>query len=157
MTIDQVGRRTSVHPLLGGRAEDVALLGGSVSVTYGDLSARVDVRCAELGPTRRSVFLEAGNDVESVVTYLAALAGGHPVLVAAPGDTDRHAEIVDRYQPDVVQALGAPMREVRAGTRHDLHPDLAVLLSTSGSTGSPKLVRLSLANVVANARSIGSY
>ena len=126
-------------------------------MTYGNLSARVDARRAELGPTRRLVFLEAGNDVESVVTYLAALAGGHPVLVAAPGDTDRHAELVDRYQPDVVHASGAPLREVRAGTRHDLHPDLAVLLSTSGSTGSPKLVRLSLANVVANASSIASY
>ncbi len=32
-----------------------------------------------------------------------------------------------------------------------------MLLSTSGSTGSPKLVRLSRANVVANARSIAAY
>ncbi len=56
-----------------------------------------------------------------------------------------------RYRPDVVQVAGGDPRELRAGTAHDLHPDLAVLLSTSGSTGSPKLVRLSLANVVANA------
>ncbi|HET9998359.1 MAG TPA: AMP-binding protein [Nocardioides sp.] len=157
MTIDQVGRRTLTHPLLGGRSGDVALHCGSVSMTYGDLSTRVDARAAELGTTRRLVLLEAGNDVESVVTYLAALAGGHPVLVAAPGDTDRHADLVDRYRPDVVQVAGVPLRELRIGTRHDLHPDLAVLLSTSGSTGSPKLVRLSLANVVANARSIASY
>jgi len=157
MSIDQVGRRTSVHPLLGGRPSDVALVCGSASVTYGDLSARVEERAAELGPTRRLVLLEAGNDLESVVTYLAVLAGGHPVLVAAPGDTDRHADLVDRYRPDVIQASGAPLREVRPGTDHNLHPDLAVLLSTSGSTGSPKLVRLSLANVVANARSIASY
>src|SRR4029077_7035901 len=102
MTIDQVGRRTSVQPLLGGRPGDIALFCGSVSVTYGNLSARVDARRAELGATRRLVFLEAGNDVESVVTNLSALAGGHRVLVAAPGDTDRHAELVDRYQPDVV-------------------------------------------------------
>ena len=157
MTIDQVGRRTLTHPLLGGRSGDVALHCGSVSMTYGDLSTRVDARAAELGTTRRLVLLEAGNDVESVVTYLAALAGGHPVLVAAPGDTDRHADLVDRYRPDVVQVAGVPLRELRIGTRHDLNPDLAVLLSTSGSTGSPKLVRLSLANVVANARSIASY
>ena len=158
MTIDQVGPRTAVHhPLLGGRPGDDALLCGPVAVTYGDLAARVEARAAELGPTRRLVLLEAGNDVESVVTYLAALAGGHPVLVTAPDDTDRHADLVDRYRPDVVQASGAPPREVRAGTRHHLHPDLAVLLSTSGSTGSPKLVRLSLANVVANASSIATY
>lgn len=34
------------------------------------------------------------------------------------------------------------------------HPELAVLLATSGSTGNPKLVRLSRAAVLANARSI---
>ena len=38
-----------------------------------------------------------------------------------------------------------------------LHPDLALLLTTSGSTGSPKLVRLTLGNLVANAVSIVEY
>ena len=157
MTVQQVGRRTTTHPLLGGRPDDVALLAGTGPVTYADLAARVEARAAELGATRRVVLLEAANDVESVVTYLAALAGGHPVLLAAPGDTERHADLVDRYRPDVVQASGRPTVEVRPGTGHDLHPDLAVLLSTSGSTGSPKLVRLSLANVLANAGSISAY
>jgi hypothetical protein len=35
-----------------------------------------------------------------------------------------------------------------------VHPELAILLSTSGSTGSPKLVRLSARNLQANADSI---
>jgi len=38
-----------------------------------------------------------------------------------------------------------------------VHPDLALLLSTSGSTGSPKLVRLSADAVEANARAIAAY
>ena len=38
-----------------------------------------------------------------------------------------------------------------------IHPDLALLLSTSGSTGSAKLVRLTLGNLVANATSIAEY
>lgn len=38
-----------------------------------------------------------------------------------------------------------------------LHPDLAVLLSTSGSTGHGKCVRLSAANIQSNARSIADY
>src|SRR3546814_10804198 len=38
-----------------------------------------------------------------------------------------------------------------------MHPDLAVLLSTSGSTGWPKLVRLSHDNLASNATSIASY
>ncbi|WP_223164219.1 AMP-binding protein [Nocardioides mesophilus] len=47
--------------------------------------------------------------------------------------------------------------ERRPGSRHDLHPDLALLLTTSGSTGSPKLVRLSTENLAANADSIADY
>ena len=38
-----------------------------------------------------------------------------------------------------------------------MHPDLAVLLSTSGTTGTPKLVRLSRRNLVANAEAIAGY
>ncbi|MDQ3484680.1 MAG: AMP-binding protein, partial [Actinomycetota bacterium] len=66
--------------------------------------------------------------------------------------------------PDVI--AGAPasggrdseyLVERQTGSRHDLHPDLALLMSTSGSTGSPKLVRLSADNVQANAEAIASY
>jgi acyl-CoA synthetase (AMP-forming)/AMP-acid ligase II len=157
VSVDQVHRRTTDHPLLGGRPDDLALLTADAQVTYAELAERVDQRAAELGDVRRLVLLEAGNDVESVVTYLAALSGGHPVLLAAPGDVDRHADLVAAYRPDVVHRAGAVLREVRAGSAHDLHDDLALLLSTSGSTGSPKLVRLSLANVTANANSIADY
>ena len=152
-TIETVGAQS----LLRGRPGDLALVTARGAVTYAELSDRVATRRTELGPTRRLVLLEAGNDVESVVTYLASLAGGHPVLLAAPGDVERHAELVGHYRPDVVQTAAGGPEERRPGSAHDLHPDLAVLLSTSGSTGSPKLVRLSHANVVANARSIATY
>ena len=39
----------------------------------------------------------------------------------------------------------------------ELHPDLALLLTTSGSTGSPKLVRQSYKNIRANTASIVEY
>ncbi len=38
-----------------------------------------------------------------------------------------------------------------------IHDDLALLLTTSGSTGSPKLVRLSWKNIYSNATSIAQY
>ena len=40
---------------------------------------------------------------------------------------------------------------------YPLHENLALLLTTSGSTGSPKLVRLSYENLEANAKSIAQY
>jgi hypothetical protein len=46
------------------------------------------------------------------------------------------------------------VRQRRAGTRHRLHDELALLLGTSGSAGSPKLVRLSRANLASNAEAI---
>jgi acyl-CoA synthetase (AMP-forming)/AMP-acid ligase II len=61
------------------------------------------------------------------------------------------------YDPDVIARLDGVLTERRPGTKHDLHPELALLLSTSGSTGSPKLVRLSAVNLQANAQAIAEY
>jgi acyl-CoA synthetase (AMP-forming)/AMP-acid ligase II len=38
--------------------------------------------------------------------------------------------------------------------RYEVHPDLTLLISTSGSTGSPKFVRLSCRNLLSNATQI---
>jgi acyl-CoA synthetase (AMP-forming)/AMP-acid ligase II len=130
------------HWLLGGAPGDPALVEGHRVVTYDELVDRVVAECERLGATRRLVVLEAAPTVEFVVSYLAALAGEHPVLLLAAGDLERHAHLTAEYRP---------------GTATGLHPDLTLLLSTSGSTGSPKLVRLSRSNVVSNARSIADY
>ena len=145
------------HWLLGGDAGAVALVEGDRAVTYGELARLVEEQRAELGAVRRLVALEATPTVASVVAHLAALAGEHPVLLLAPGDLERHRTVLADYHPDVVVDATGSLREQRPGTSHVLHPDLALLLSTSGSTGSPKLVRLSRSNVLANARSIADY
>ncbi|MGA7147745.1 MAG: AMP-binding protein, partial [Microbacterium sp.] len=148
--------------LLRGEPGDVALIADGRCVDYAELAERVHVRRDELGATRRLVMVTAGNALEPVVTYLAALAGGHPVLLTPPGDDDatgRHRlGLIERFDPDVIahDADGA-IEQRRRGTRHALHPDLAMLASTSGSTGSPKLVRLSTENITSNAGAIADY
>lgn len=122
-------------------------------LTYRQLGVRVAERAALLGPHRRLVQVNAANEIDSLITYLAALAGRHPVLLSAPGVAD---PLISQYDPDVVHGNGE-LVERRAGSAHVLHPELAVLLSTSGSTGSPKLVRLSAANLTANAAAIAGY
>ncbi|RAM38976.1 AMP-binding protein [Arthrobacter globiformis] len=145
---------------LAGHGDRPAVISDNFTLTYRDLVRRVDALALRLGTQRRLVALAAANDVDSLVAYLAALVGGHP-LILLPEDKPAALEsLVAAYDPDVVlrSANGETVfEERRPGTRHELHPDLALLLSTSGSTGSPKLVRLSSANLQANAESIAEY
>jgi acyl-coenzyme A synthetase/AMP-(fatty) acid ligase len=145
---------------LAGHGDRPAILTDNFTLTYRELADRVDALALRLGTQRRLVALAAANDVDSLVAYLAALVAGHP-LILLPEDKPAALEsLVAAYDPDVVlrSANGQTLfEERRAGTRHELHPDLALLLSTSGSTGSPKLVRLSATNLQANAESIAEY
>ncbi len=132
----------------------IAVLTDATSLTYRDLAGRVADVAAELGGTRRLVLVETHNDLSTLVHYLGALAGDHVVLPMSPGHG--HSAVLRAYDPDVVIDRDG-IHERRQGSAHRLHPDLALLLSTSGSTGSPKLVRLSRCNLVANANAIAEY
>ncbi|MFC5064636.1 non-ribosomal peptide synthetase [Actinomycetospora atypica] len=130
----------------------VALVSDDESVTYRELEARADTVTRALGPRRRLVVAVMSVDVASVVGYLGALRGGHAVLLVPP-DPARLAAVRTAWDPDAVVAAGT-VTAYRTGSAHDLHPDLALLLATSGSTGSPRLVRLGAAGVDANVAAI---
>ncbi|HEX6499587.1 MAG TPA: AMP-binding protein [Micromonosporaceae bacterium] len=125
------------------------------------------------------VFARTGLTVAAVLRYLGAWSAGRPVALLDPAlDPATLAELVRRYRPAAVVGLGeggagASPGDVPHGyteRRLDVlgpawvrstpdrvpavHPDLGVLLATSGSTGSPKLVRLSRRAVHANATAI---
>jgi long-chain acyl-CoA synthetase len=112
-------------------------------------------------PERRSlVFLLMQNTTRTLAAYLALLDIGYPVLLldAAinPVLLDR---LIENYQPDAIVTPDAPVPvHAMPGTAAgNLHPDLAILLSTSGSTGSPKLARFTCDAALSNAQSIASY
>ena len=150
--------------LLRGRPDATALVVDGATINYAELSLLVRERRGQLGETRRLVMIAAANALEPIVTYLAALEGGHPVVFVSGGEDDaslaHKAAFIDRYSPDVIAHDGPhgwTLEERNPGSRHTFHPELAVLGSTSGSTGSPKLVRLSFDNVRCNAASIAQY
>lgn len=146
--------------LLRGDRESIALHTDEGDISYGELADRADAVRERLGTTRRLMLLEGANTVSAISAYLGALAGGHPVLLA-PSGADESSErareaFVDRFDPDVIAGRGG-LIERRSGTTHTLHEELALLASTSGSTGSPKLVRISGEALLSNAAAIAGY
>ena len=136
-------------------ADAPALFAGEEQISYDRLQRLVTERLDRLALTERSLVLLHGRpSSEWVVTYLALLAGGHVPLLAGTN----HAQLAASWEPDAIVGVDDELAILRSSARgrHDLHPDLALTLSTSGSTGSPKLVRLSHRNLLANAQAIVS-
>ncbi|HSO15657.1 MAG TPA: AMP-binding protein [Arthrobacter sp.] len=160
MTIEPVLAGVSFAAGLAAFGDRTAVHVEGESLSYGELADRVDAAARCLGTVRRLVALEADNSLPSLVVYLAALSSGHPLLILPTGGGRASESLVSAYDPDVLARVhgGEAVFDVRReGTRHTLHPDLALLVSTSGSTGSPKLVRLSADAVQANAAAIAEY
>ena len=134
-----------------------ALVENGAAVSYAELRERVRTRREELAlPPRSLVVLAGSSSIEFVVTYLALLEGDHVPLLAA----EHAARLADVWRADALidaTAGGVSVARGKDLPHRTLHPDLALLLSTSGSTGSPKLVRLSHRNLISNARAIGEY
>jgi acyl-coenzyme A synthetase/AMP-(fatty) acid ligase len=104
-------------------------------------------------PGRELVLVRSAPDAASAIAELAALDAGHAVVLLEAGADP--GPVIERYDPRYV--LTGDELEERDAAPALVHPDVSLLLSTSGSTGSPKLVRLTKANVLANAASIAEY
>lgn len=106
------------------------------------------------------------NTMETMQAYIAGMNSGHAVmLLAADLNEELLAQVIAQYKPKWIVGRAAYegyrfeedklVRE--AEVQVDIHPDLALLLSTSGTTGSQKFVRLSYENLRSNAESIIEY
>ena len=141
------------------------------ALTYGELAELVgEFERALRGDGKALVLCAGDRDLPTLLAYLAALRLGHTVAFLPAS-----SEILLAYQPEfVVPAPGSaaglaglgyrPAAEMAAGTtifrREDSQPpgeiyiDTALLLATSGSTGSPKTVRLSYSGLAANTAAV---
>ncbi|MDE0975296.1 MAG: AMP-binding protein [Candidatus Nanopelagicales bacterium] len=145
------------------RHTGVALVFEGENISYPELSRRVQQRSKELGALRRVVLIETANHPEPLITYLACVSGGHVALLVGATDPLHagYSEIETEYRPDTTMrrnVIGSwdltSHRQVPLG---ELNSELSVLLSTSGSTGSPKMVKLSYDNLESNAQAISQY
>ncbi len=127
--------------------------------TYAELAQFADslYGCAGQPKTGMLVAVECANRAANVAAYLGALRASCPVLLLdATLGTTLKSELCHHY--GIAWTMDARGTWHHTGGRSPAtHPKLALLLSTSGSTGSAKLVKLSLDNLDANAQSIAQY
>jgi acyl-coenzyme A synthetase/AMP-(fatty) acid ligase len=130
-------------------------------LSYRELAEGADVYARLFSRKRQLVAIEMRNDVDAIAAYLGALRSGTPAILTAEGGTAWEHPIISTFRPE--KAVLCTESGWTIETRDDaedakgLHSDLAVMLSTSGTTGSPKLVKLSHSNLHENARSIAEY
>ena len=145
-------------------------LEGRTILTYGELAELVGEFERALRHDGKALVLCAGDrDLPTLLAYLAALRLGHAVAFLPASN-----EMLSAYQPEfVVPAPGSktglddlgyrPAAELFAGTTifqresqpaGDIYPGTALLLATSGSTGSPKTVRLSCSGLADNTAAV---
>ena len=116
---------------------------------------------AQQAAPRSLVFLIGSNTPQCIAGYVGFIRRGVvPVLINHTVSQEMIDLLVDAYQPEYVFRPGdsGDYELTQLSTDSSpLYPELGLILTTSGSTGSPKFVRLTYENLFSNARSIADY
>lgn len=140
-----------------------------LSITYGEICDYVCDFKSHL-PKRALTFILAENTIGSLLGYISMLSNRIvPLILSRNTDKGLYDNLYNMYHPAYIwapkemieQLSGIVVWEswnyVLLRTTNEspiLYEDLSLLLPTSGSTGSPKLVRHNYRNIEANARNV---
>ena len=139
------------------------------SITYGDI-CDFSNKFADYLPSRSLIFILSENKIGSLLGYTSALSNRIvPLILSAKTEKGLYENLRDMYQPEY---LWMPDEIVKTFNYErvfsdygytlvrtvyqpkQMYEELSLLLPTSGSTGSPKLVRHSYRNIEANAYNV---
>ena len=137
------------------------------SITYGEICDFTQEFAKQL-PQRSLIFLLSENRIGSLLGYTAALSNHIvPLIISAATEEGLYNHLFELYQPEYLWMPQAKAEGqqivfstwdyclVRTGNIHaSMYDELSLLLPTSGSTGSPKLVRHNYRNIEANADNV---
>lgn len=144
------------------------------SMTYGELKAESEAIAAKVG-RRCLVFSLCRNEIGSVLGYVGFINNSIvPVLLNSHMEEELLNNLLTAYMPSYLWVPSDQIKqfpemktvyetndycliETGYSKEYQLNDELALLLTTSGSTGSPKFVRQSYRNVLHNAQSIVQY
>ena len=140
------------------------------SYSYSDLERLSLYYCSFLKSRTLAVFF-GSNTFESLAFYIAAINSETPIIVLpSNSDTSQSKRIISLYRPSLIFSQLSLELQGFKQVSSDLYiadnftvldesdaPLPLLLLPTSGSTGSPKLVKVSSNNLFSNTISISKY
>lgn len=152
------------------KAEHIAVKDNEGNIlTYGKLSNEIRELSAHV-QARAVIFCLCKNTVGSLLGYLAFVeADAVPLMLSSKIDKGLLKKLLETYTPayiwcptEMKDSLEAECTEERYGYSllrtdavfYPIHEQLQLLMTTSGSTGSPKLVRYKKGNLEANAKNV---
>ncbi len=141
------------------------------TLTYSDLVNESDNLAKNYSKEQKNlVFIFCRNNAETIIGYLSALKSNSVAfLIDNKTDNKLMQVLIDTYKPEFIwKPLDNDCNVVYSYKEYGLirmnserkikiDENLKLLLSTSGSTGSPKLVKLTGDNLDSNAKSIAEY
>lgn len=148
-------------------------------LSYQELDAETRAFASLFPKQKCLIFFFIQSTLDSLIAYLALLNQGHAVaLFDGNLDPDLKRQLISAYTPHYIIGPSTnpnffpdnlyhleipPLPSLSVWRCRDemkcpkVRPELSLLLSTSGTTGSPKLIRLTQTNLISNAKAICSY
>lgn len=157
--------------------QNIALIDGDTGrqLTYEDLLHDQERFCNFYPLQKSLIFLFSQNSMDEVAAYIAAINNDQAIcLLDSRLKSEIKQQLVQTYLPHMILESAENTWEgyqpsvpfygdlnawtiINPESSPELHPDLQLLLSTSGTTGSPKMIRLSKVNLISNAAAINEY
>lgn len=152
--------------------EKIALIDSEgIKVSYGDI-VTFSYSLKETMDERTLVFILNNNSVGAAMGYLGVMINHVvPLIIPASMDSELLNRLIETYHPQYLwkpkEIVGDNEKVVFEAFKYGmtvtdhksptLYDELSLLLTTSGSTGSPKLVRHSYKNLEEQAKNIAAF
>ena len=135
-----------------------ALIAGEQALSFNQLVDQFAQYLAPLkGKPKQLVAIEMDNSLSATLMYLACLDAGHVALLLDAKQTpEQKTATIAHFQVNYCYSSASGLA-IHNESKHALADELALMLATSGSTGTVKYVCLSRRNIISNAQAIIEY